>query len=297
MVRRSGNSIKANTHAAFSLILHTAVTLILVTTVTLPGCSIQVSDFPVVQGWTQVGGVSVYDPDNLWEYIDGAAELFIDYGVLACRTADLSSGDVTVTVDIYDMGTSLNAFGIFTLESSGRGEPFPGAVEAVISPPFQALLLKGTMYVKAHPFEGELTTATGRELLEGLARALPGRPVYPRELDLMPREGRITGSEGYQATGFLGIAELTNCIYAEYAGEGDESWTGFLIQTSSGSPYIWSDLAGKWESVEHNGMTVLYDDIPYRGLVGIVNTGRGIIGVSGADDLAELLRMLDGFIR
>ncbi len=259
-------------------------------------CSGQNSDFPTVKGWIQAGEVSVYDADNLWEYINGAAELFVDYRVQTCRTTDLSSGDVTVTVDLYDMGTPLNAFGIFNLESSGRGEPFPDAVEAVISPPYQALLLKGAVYIKVNAVEGELTETIGRALLEGFARVLPGQTIYPEELELLPRKGKIAGTEGYQAEGFLGLTELTDCLYAEYAGEGDETWLGFIMRSSPGSSSPWTELAVLWKSLEHNGLTVLYNEVPYRGLVGIVQTEQGIIGVSGAADRAELLRRLDGFI-
>jgi hypothetical protein len=191
------------------------------------------------------------------------------------------------------MGSPLNAFGIFNLESSGRGEVFPGAVEAVIFAPYQALLIKGSIYAKVDVFEGELNSATGEELLKAIADELPGQTTYPEEFGLLLSEGIIAGTEGYQARGFLGLAELNNCIFAAYSGEGDETWTCFVVNSSAGSSSLWTELAGHWESLEHNGSTVLYRKIPYRGLVGIVQTGQGIEGVSGAADQAELLSRLD----
>ena len=264
--------------------------------ITLHSCSGDQSIFPKVEGWLQEGEVSVYDAESLWEYINGAAELFIDYGIETCRTSDLSAGNIAVTVDLYDMGSPLNAFGIFNLESSGGGEVFPGAVEAVIFAPYQALLIKGSIYVKVDVFEGELSSSIGSELLKAIADELPGQMNYPEELDLLPEESRVAGSEGYQARGFLGLAELNNCIFAEYSGEGDETWTGFVVSSSAGSSSLWTELAGQWESLEHNGSTVLYRKIPYRGLVGVVQTGQGIEGVSGVVDQAELLRHLDLFL-
>ncbi len=272
--------------------------------VALAACAGGNPGFPGIAGWKKAGKVSVYDADSLWEHIDGAAELFIDYGVQTCRTADLSSDDITVidgltaTVELYDMGTPLNAFGIFTLESSGRGESFPGAVEAVISPPYQALLLKGPVYVKVNTLDGGLTQDNGRSLLTALARALPGSADYPAELELLPRSGRIAGTEGYQARGFLGLTELTRCLYAEYDGteEGAEPWLGFLMLPPPEAPSPWNDLAGRWESMEHAGRTVLYRTIPYRGLVGVIRTEQGILGVSGAADRAEMLHRLGTFL-
>jgi hypothetical protein len=272
------------------------VPALLLAAVALLAGSCRNAGFPVVPDWTRSGEVSVYDADNLWEYIDGAAELFVTYGVRTCRTAELASGGVTVTVDLYDMGTPLDAFGIFNLEGSGRGAPFPEAVEAVLDPPYQALLLKGAVYVKVNAVEGELTDPTGRGLLTGIAQALPGPSAYPAELELLPRPGRIAGSEGYQAGGFLGLTELTHCIYAEYTSEGGGTWQGFLIPSPSGAGATWTELAARWGSLEHDGHMVLYREVPYRGLVGLVRTDQGLLGVSGAVDRAELLRRLDGLL-
>ncbi len=258
-------------------------------------CSGPDSGFPEVEGWIQSGEVSIYDADNLWEYINGAAELFIDYGVQTCHAADLAADDVTVTVEIYDMGTSLNAFGIFNLESSGRGEPFPGAIEAVISPPWQVLLLKGADYIKVNLFEGELTDTVSRSLLEGIARALRGSTTLPAEFDLMPEAGRVSGSEGYQAQGFLGLTELTHCVHAGYTGEDDAVWQGFIIPTTTATADMWTALTDQWEPLEYRETTVLSREIPYRGLVGVVRTDRGIMGVSGATDQTQLLSRLDRF--
>lgn len=269
--------------------------LLMVVSVSLVSCA-EKSEFPVIEGWTRVGDMSAYDADNLWEYIDGAAEMFVDYDVQTCRTADLTSGDVTVTVDLYDMGTPLNAFGVYKQESAGDGVQLADAVEAVIAPPYQALLLKGATYVKVNAVEGELTESIARDLLDAVASALPGETTYPSELSLLPEEGKISGTEGYRRRGFLGLTELSDCIYAEYGGEGEATWRGFVVPDSPESATMWDTLAEQWDSLEHGGRTVLFREIPYGGLVGVTRTEQGIWGVSGAADQAELLGRLDGFV-
>jgi hypothetical protein len=267
--------------------------------VSLLSCSGQRADFPEVDGWTLAGDVMTYDADNLWEYINGAAELFLEYDVQTCRTADLSSGDLLVTVDLYDMGAPLNAFGTFNREHPAAGSPLPGATKAVVSPPYQALLLKGATYVKVNAVEGELTSTSGRQLLEALARALPGQADHPLELDLLPQNGRVAGSEGYVREGFLGLTELSHCLYADYAGADGQTWEGFVMLTAPGSSpaAVWESLADIWASVEHEGRTVLYKEIPYRGLAGVVQTDRSIVGATGASDQAELLTRLEALVR
>lgn len=260
----------------------------------LLSCSSQGSDFPEVEGWTRTGEVLTYDADNLWEYINGAAELFVEFGVQTCRTADLASGDVAVTVDLYDMGTPLNAFGVYEREGPDESIPLPGATSAAVSPPYQALLLKGSTYVKVNTFEGELTEAMGRTLLEAIAHSLPGQTSLPSELELLPKSGKVAGTEGYKAEAYLGQADLRDCLYAEYAGEGEKGWEGFVVLPSAASS-VWEALSGSWDSLEHGDVTVLFKEVPYRGLVGVVSTEAGVFGVSAADQ-AELLSRLDGFI-
>ena len=265
-------------------------------TAALVACSGQESDFPEVAGWTQPGEVLIYDADNLWEYINGAAELFVSYGVQSCRTADLTSGDLTVTIDLYDMGTPLNAFGVYEREASGESVQIPGATAAVVSPPYQALLLKGSTYAKVNVFEGELTMNGGMELLEALAGSLPGQSSMPPELELLPSNGKVAGTESYQAEAFLGLTELTDCVFAEYADQGGETWQGFVVVPDAASS-VWETLAGEWESFERNGSTVLYREVPYRGFVGVMRTAGGVFGVSGALDQDQLFTRLELFAR
>ncbi|MEJ2628983.1 MAG: hypothetical protein P8078_10545, partial [bacterium] len=73
-------------------------------------------DFPSLPGWQQVGEVKMYHSDNLWEYINGAADHFISYGFEELTYGDISKDELTVTVNVYDMGSVLNAFGIYTSE-------------------------------------------------------------------------------------------------------------------------------------------------------------------------------------
>jgi hypothetical protein len=260
----------------------------------MTGCSSEGSDFPVVEGWTQVGEVLIYDADTLWEYINGAAELFVSYDVRSCSTTDLSSGDLTVTVDLYDMGTRLNAYGVFEREASGESVEVADAVAALVSPPYQALLLKGSTYAKVNVFEGELTLEAGQELLEGLAAALPGENTHPPEFQLLPLVGRVAGTESYQAEAFLGLTELTDCVFAEYVQEGEDNWQGFFVVPEAAQG-VWDGLVGEWSSVEAGGQEVLFREVPYRGLVGVTWTDDGLFGVSGAADQEALLQRLEAF--
>ncbi len=68
-----------------------------------------------VAGWRQTGRDRVYGPDNLYDYIDGGAELYRSYGFrgMIGRTYGRDN-QPEIVVDIFDMDSSANAFGVFT---------------------------------------------------------------------------------------------------------------------------------------------------------------------------------------
>ena len=56
-----------------------------------------------VKGWKQSTAPKIYKDSQLWEYINGGADVYLDYGFQRVATVDLSSGKRTVVVDIYEM--------------------------------------------------------------------------------------------------------------------------------------------------------------------------------------------------
>jgi len=192
-----------------------------------------------------------------------------------------------VTVDLYQMASPLGALGVFRRESSEGDVDITGATLAALSLPYQALIVKGDTYVKVSVYEGELTESAGRRLVQGLAASLRGESVMPEEFALLPEEGRVAGSEGYHPGSFLGLEELTDCVYADYERSEDQKWGGFVVLPAAADE-VWDVLAGRWESREIDGGTILYREVPYSGLVGVTRTDSGMFGVWGAADETEL---------
>lgn len=261
--------------------------------------SLNAADFPDIKGWKRVSEAKTYNPGNLWEYINGAADQFLAYDFQLLRLCELSSKGLTVTVNIYDMGTRLNAFGIYDSERPDESKKMAIGAEAVILPPYQCLLLKDTYYVKVDVYEGKITESVGKDLLKSIAEALSGAEEYPEELERLPSEGKVAGSEGYIREGYLGMADLRNCVYAKYLEKKKQEYQVFLMipEPSKSKEAIWKNLTLKWKSKKHKKHTVLYKKIPYKGLVGIMFTDKGIFGVSDSADEKEMLKRLENLIK
>lgn len=115
------------------------------------------------------GQVKLYDQQGLFDYIDGAAPIFIERNFRKLAAADLLAGEGSLTCDIYDMRSADNAASIYTKEKS------PTATAVAIGDQahqgsMSLVFRRDRYYVKLTAFD-----KTAEALLPELARALVGR--------------------------------------------------------------------------------------------------------------------------
>ena len=157
--------------------------------------------------------------DNLYEYIDGAAGAFEDYDFVALVHRYYKRGDAVITIDIYDMGEKLNAFGIYTAESSPNMHPVEigalGHLEKGIVNFFQA-----RYYIKLSAFsENDSNRAS---ILKDVANnishriKIKGGKRLPEVLRLLPSSKQVLQSCTYTKRDPLGFAFLSPSIAAKY---------------------------------------------------------------------------------
>ena len=86
-------------------------------------------------GWKWDGKELKYDSRTLFKYIDGAAELYLAYGFanLTVRRFE-KSNQPPLIIELYDMGSSEGAYGVFSYEQQdeetgiGQGSEFGGGL-------------------------------------------------------------------------------------------------------------------------------------------------------------------------
>lgn len=244
--------------------------------------------------WKQVGEESAYTPDNIWELIDGAAEIYVAYGFKGLVERRYELQGCVATVDIFDQGEPMNAFGVFSRESPPDAERISAGAMGAAVEPYQCMMIKGRYYVRAQAMQGDLNAPECRGLLVAAARDLPGGDDPPPELGSLPSRGRVAGSLGFSRKSYLGLADLSNCLFAKYRmGDGREFELFTILprgeQTAEG---VWRELGGKWQAAKVNDLPALHRDIPYRGKVAVVRTPERILGVVDAGDLDLTLETL-----
>jgi hypothetical protein len=123
-------------------------------------------------------------------------------------------------------------------------------------------------------------------LLAGLAELLPGGVALPPELQQLPVEGRIVGSEAYTREGYLGLRELRNCLHADYRGEQDQPYQIFYFVPTAAEAAMkqWDALAASWQPAVKSRFPLIFKDVPYRGTVWLVYSKAGVYGLTGLED-------------
>jgi hypothetical protein len=189
--------------------------------------------FPTLKGWTQKGKPDVYTPDNLFEYINGAAEVFLsyDFQVLATLTYENQKKN-SFTVDVYRHNNDRNGFGIYSAEKPQKGNFIPIGAQGYYETGILNFL-KGAYYVKMSGYDlGDndkqvLTTAA-----EAIAKALKGTVSFPTAATCFPDKGKLANSERYINQNFLGHAFLHSAFTADYEIDG-RKFQVFIIENEN----------------------------------------------------------------
>jgi len=68
-----------------------------------------------IVNWKLSSTVKIYDRNTIFDYIDGAAELYFAYDFVKVASAEYQNGKTSIIIDVYDMNSPENAFGIYSL--------------------------------------------------------------------------------------------------------------------------------------------------------------------------------------
>ena len=171
------------------------------------------------KGWSWHRKPVHYLPDNLYEYIDGEAELYLSYGFQEMATLRYFWGnpdDTSFVVDVFDMGDSLNAFGLYSSYRNPDYEFLDLGTEAFISD-FGLKFFQGRNVVElksvvAGPKVRNAMITVARQL----AGRIPQKAVFPSLLTLLPLEGQVGKTLQYIPRDMLNQAFLPRGLEAKY---------------------------------------------------------------------------------
>jgi hypothetical protein len=165
-----------------------------------------------------------YSPDDLYKYINGQAESFLAYGFVSLKGVNYSpesGSEETITVDIYNMGGKLNAFGVFQSKRGSESSSLKIGAASYSTNGYLAFY-KGRHYVEILSFVKDHQWKEQHIVIaQKVAEKIKGDALPPHELSYLPESGKVEGSERYVTGGILGHAFLDRGLVSEHRVDGD----------------------------------------------------------------------------
>ncbi|UCE73066.1 MAG: hypothetical protein JSV56_08475 [Methanomassiliicoccales archaeon] len=187
-----------------------------------------------IVGWEQSSNPQFFEPGNLWEYMNGQAELYIQYGFQLLVTTDyiLKKDSSSINIEIFQMESPVHAFAIYAAERSPQDKVIKIGVQGYIG---MGVLnfWKGPYYVKLTTFQSSSTVEDVLlELSHIIADKIIGNYSEPKLFTYFPEKNKIKMSERYIPKNFLGQPFLENGYLANYNREGSR-YQVFLVNNGS----------------------------------------------------------------
>lgn len=140
-----------------------------------------------ISGWKKTHTEEYYLPDNLFEYINGNAELFISYNFRHLVTLTYGKKkSPKITIDIFDMGKSENAFGVFSHSRENEDRFISDKVESEYGGGLLTFW-KGRYYISilAYPETKEKKEVV-RKIAKKISELIQGESIKPAVVSLLP---------------------------------------------------------------------------------------------------------------
>jgi len=260
-----------------------------------------------VGDWRISSAPRYFGPQNLYDLINGGAEIYVEFGLAKMVTADYKAParkTQTVTVEVYDMGSPRGAFGRTArfleglADPSGAGAGMPADLVGV------SILGDGDLIFWKGKYLGHMTlleedpaadiaaiAKAGKEILPLFAVDLAGRiegpAAVPEIFAKFPSENRLGRSEAWFPGDVLGIEGLGAGYSVRYA-DGEISWTAFATESFADA----KAAEAAWSSVKSAGADGrrFATRIAGERVVGLVQDGEPKLDDEATKVFAEALK-------
>ena len=186
--------------------------------------------FPEIAGWKQSAEAQVFSRANLYDYINGGADLYLKYDFQELKVAEYQNDlKASITIEVYRHKTPIHAFGIYSQERLNDANYVEVGAQGYSEKGVLNFLL-ANYYVKMSsvdigPEERAVLLSFARKVVEKIG----GKGSLPSILSAFPREGGKKNSEKFISREFLGYSFFHSAFTADYELSG-KRFKLFLIE-------------------------------------------------------------------
>ena len=232
--------------------------------------------------------VHTFAGQTLYEYIDGGAEVYHQYGFIEVSTADFKSGNIEITADVYKFDNADDAFGMYSMLRPKQADFREIGVQGFASES-NLDFVKGQCLIRLLCYDMTPEAATAlTALAAGFDKIIPGSTAIPAMFDLLPLQDRVINSEIMTAESYLGQAGLNKVYTADYQ-IGTEQCQLFILDDNTGENFtqwegnitINADAMKSLKDLPFDPAKIFLVDDPYYGKILAGLKGDKLLGCIG----------------
>lgn len=242
--------------------------------------------FPEIEGYQKMGELEIYNPDNLYDCINGAADAYLKYDFEELKLVRYKGdADQFLKIEIYQHSNNANAFGIYSSERPLQGNWIDVGAQGY----YESKILnfyKGKYYIKLMGYKIENIDEFLAHLAKIVADDLEGDNELPELLDAFPEADKINYSERYINKNFLGYESLSEVFTVDYKVE-EKDFRMFLIQKNDVNicrkmlEDYFTSIKMEKEKIQEGNFQV---NDPYQGELNLLWNDNIVIGVINCTD-------------
>ena len=248
------------------------------------------------RAWQLAGEPKVYGRDNLWEYLNGQAPTYLDYGMATCIHAEYRhkyQPDRKLILDLFDMGDAEGAFGLLSAGRRREAETLQIGSLGYWQDE-RACWMRDRVFAQVIVPDAGLASFATASYMALLADKRIDLPLtVPPPLEALPQQNRISGTESFVARDMLGHDFLGAGWMADYEYRAGLEYRVFWVPCADAA-----QARQRFESLRRfgtqNGRVLdMQSEIGQRSLLIIGDyTGRLLV-VADSQDLAGTVDCLD----
>ncbi len=255
------------------------------------------------EGWTIKDKITSYTEKDLYKYINGEAELYYPYGFHQLATAvyvRTDNPETAIVVDIYEMGSPMDAFGIYSRYRDPDEESVTIGTEGFVNES-QLLFAKNRYFVRLSP-SGTVTMEKSIFLAcaHSISKNIPDDQSPQKALNVIGIPEIVPKTETYIAQGVLGYAFFKKGLIADALLDGNTIRIFVILEDSSQSSeqafneykaYLEKSHAEFSLTTDGDVSTIIARDPLYKGLT-LVRSGSFLIGAAKLADPIKALPII-----
>ncbi|MDD6209581.1 MAG: hypothetical protein PUB21_03135 [Bacteroidales bacterium] len=254
--------------------------------------------FPETEGYTLDEKIDYFDGASLFNQINGAAAVYLDYGFTDMHHAVYRSNenDSYIVAEAYRHKNPDYAYGMYALERTGSTRFTDIGAQAYVEE--GVLNVYGDVwYLKLYSHQKDEKTAMAMgNIARGLEKELFPKAQPPEEIAWFPEELRTVGSELFVVKDVLGLSFLTEAYAASYK---NGSYDLFLFK--KGSPAEAGKMVADycaWAKTTVDVQPGKIVSIPdkYNGTVHASVKGSYVVLLAGIENAGEAQTIMNGIL-